>query len=277
MKTIVTHISPDLDACSSVWLIKRFLPKWSTAQVVFVNAGSTFEHNPPDLDSDIIHVDTGLGKFDHHQCPEQTSAARKVFNYLQDIREFKEKDREALDRMVDFITLVDNFGEVYFPESSADIYDFLLQHIIDGLKAYHQNDQRVLEMTLGLLDAVHISLKNKIHAEKEILQGRLFNTKWGKGIALETKNDEVMAVALKNNYAVVVRKDPSQGYIRIKSFPGEDRDLEEAYKVIRERDTKGTWFLHASKHILLNGSSKNKDSMPSSLSLTNIIEILMKI
>jgi nanoRNase/pAp phosphatase (c-di-AMP/oligoRNAs hydrolase) len=67
MKILVTHFSPDLDAISSCWLIKRYLPDWHTASIKFVPAGQTFENKPVDSVSNIIHVDTGLGRFDHHQ------------------------------------------------------------------------------------------------------------------------------------------------------------------------------------------------------------------
>ena len=39
MKIIVTHAAPDLDAVTSVWLIKRFLQGWNEAEVRFVPAG----------------------------------------------------------------------------------------------------------------------------------------------------------------------------------------------------------------------------------------------
>ena len=38
MRRIVTHTSSDLDAISSVWLLKRFYPNWDGAEIVFVNA-----------------------------------------------------------------------------------------------------------------------------------------------------------------------------------------------------------------------------------------------
>lgn len=277
MKTIVTHISPDLDACTSTWLIKRFLPNWRGAQVVFVNAGSTLNDMLPDEYPDIIHVDTGLGKFDHHQYTERLSAARRVFDFLQKKRVFKTKDKEALDRFVDFVTLIDTFGEVYFPEPNADMYDFLLHQIINGLKSLYQNDQDVMKTTFTLLDATFISFKNKIHAEKELKQGRMIHTKWGNALVIESKNDEVMPIALKNNFAVVVRKDPVQGFIRIKAFPRTDIDLTELYQRILEKDHVGTWFLHASKHMVLNGSSKNKNSIPSDITSIELIEIMRKI
>ena len=39
MKIIVTHTSPDLDAITSIWLIRKFLPGWEDAVVKFVPAG----------------------------------------------------------------------------------------------------------------------------------------------------------------------------------------------------------------------------------------------
>lgn len=39
MKIIVTHSSPDIDAITAVWLLKRFLPGWEEAKVKFVPAG----------------------------------------------------------------------------------------------------------------------------------------------------------------------------------------------------------------------------------------------
>jgi hypothetical protein len=39
MRRIITHKSSDLDAVTSVWLLKRFLPGWEEAEIAFVNAG----------------------------------------------------------------------------------------------------------------------------------------------------------------------------------------------------------------------------------------------
>lgn len=276
-KLIITHISPDLDACSSVWLIKRYLPDWHQAQVLFVNAGKTFEDKEPDTDPSIIHVDTGLGMFDHHQFAEKLSAARRVLNHLLQQSYVKKKDIEGLNRFVDYVTLIDTFGEVHFPEPTADLYEFNLPRIIDGLKALLQDDHMVVEHVLVLCDAALISLKNKIHAEKELEQGVMFHTRWGKAIAIESKNDETMTIALKSGFSIVVRKETDTGFMRIKAFPAEHIDLSSLHKKVIKIDPKATWFFHASKHMLLNGSSKNKDRIPSSLSLRDIIEIMKEI
>lgn len=42
MRYIITHSSPDLDAITSVWIIKRYLQGWEEAEVKFVPAGERF-------------------------------------------------------------------------------------------------------------------------------------------------------------------------------------------------------------------------------------------
>ncbi|MEK7092362.1 MAG: hypothetical protein AAB907_01925 [Patescibacteria group bacterium] len=64
MKTIITHTSPDLDAITSVWIVKRFLPEWHDALVEFVPAGQrTKKIKNPNL-TEVIEV-TPMGEFMH--------------------------------------------------------------------------------------------------------------------------------------------------------------------------------------------------------------------
>ena len=49
MKIIVTHLSPDLDALASSWLLKRFLTGWTEAEITYVPAGETYKNQPPEL------------------------------------------------------------------------------------------------------------------------------------------------------------------------------------------------------------------------------------
>ena len=75
-------------------------------------------------------------------------------------------------------------------------------------------------------------------------------------------------------YVLVIRKDPKKGYVRIKAVPKPDIDLTHFYELLQEKDSNATWFLHASKHMILNGSSKNPDMKPTTLTLNQIIEIV---
>jgi len=158
---IVTHANPDLDAVSSVWLIKRFWNGWETAEPLFVPAGETIDSYKKkaedaykyegDFDNaEIVHVDTGLGMFDHHQDNRDTCAARLVVDVLVEAQKMQESgdtyrtddgiiiqprhfQEEALRRMSDHINDIDHFRQVYYPEATDDRYQFMLVDVLDGL------------------------------------------------------------------------------------------------------------------------------------------------
>ncbi|MFN3374909.1 MAG: hypothetical protein ACK44M_15270, partial [Chloroflexus sp.] len=72
--TIVGHLAPDLDCLTAIWLLMRFGPA-KDADLQFVPAGRTWRDQPVDSDPHIIHVDTGGGRFDHHQTNDPTLSA----------------------------------------------------------------------------------------------------------------------------------------------------------------------------------------------------------
>ncbi len=86
---IVTHVNPDWDALGAAWLLSRFHPKTTHAQLVFVTA-----KNPPAeiLAAATAVVDVGLLynphslRFDHHQedYTENLSATGLVFKHLKE-------------------------------------------------------------------------------------------------------------------------------------------------------------------------------------------------
>ena len=51
-------------------------------------------------------------------------------------------------------------------------------------------------------------------------------------------------------------------------------DLTPVYEQLKKRDPDATWFLHVSKRMLLNGSSKNPKMRGSKLALRGVIEVL---
>lgn len=276
-KLIVTHKSVDLDAVTSVWLIKRFYPHFKDADIAFVNAGSTYEDKPVDSDEHIIHVDTGFGRFDHHQSDTFTCAAQKIYLWLKEHTTLKPVMQKGLERITNFVTDIDHFREVYFPDPTNDVYTFSLVELIEGLKHVSQNDLQVMDLSFKLLDASLQLITNKIRAEEELEKGYAFTTKYGKTLAIESKNEEVMKLAMKMGYQLVIRKDPQRGNIRIKTFPDKKNDLTPVYEAILKKDKKGDWFLHVGKKMLLNGSSKNPALKPSSLTLKQVIQIVKKV
>lgn len=277
MKTIVTHLSPDLDAIASTWLIKEYLTGWEDAEIRLVPAGSTLNSHDPDGNKNIIHVDTGLGKFDHHQTNKYTSATKLVYEYLLDNSFIDEYEIKPLEIIVDYVNTTDHFGEVFYPEADSDRYDFMIRQLIDGLKILNRDQDNLFDTVFKLLDAALVVFKNKENAKEEIKKGFVFESYLGKSLAIETKNEETIKLALKRGYSLVIRRNPEAGFTRIKTLPDDKLTLKPVYEKIIRQDKKGSWFFHVSGHMLLNGSSGNPKLIPTSLSLNQIIEIVKSV
>jgi len=277
-KIIVTHVSCDLDGITCIWLIRKYLPGWQKAEIIFVPAGTTLNNRPADEDPNILHVDTGMGKFDHHQIKDRhLSAAKRVLQHLEKEKLIKDKEVEAIRRIVEYVANIDNFGEVFFPEPTLDIYDFMLHQIIEGLRATRGDDSERCSLGIELLEAELQIFKNKLKAEEEIKKGLVFKSKYGNSLGMETRNEEAIKLALKSGYLLVVRKDPERGFVRIKTLPDDKIDLTPVYKSVKKADPGADWFLHVSKNMLLNGSAKNPKVIASKLSLKQVIDLIKKI
>jgi hypothetical protein len=274
VKTVVTHVSVDLDAVAAIWLIKRFVPGWEEAESVFVSAGLTLDNELVDKNPNIIHVDTGFGRFDHHQYNDYTSATKLVFEYLLKNNWINYQISTPLERMIHFVNEIDHFAEANYPDATADKYEFLFPQIIDGLKITLKDDGKVVEISIHILDAVFQLFKNKVKAEKDLQKALVFQSPWGKSVAIETNNEEALKLALKSGFSLAIRKSQDKGYVRIKTQPSKSLDLTSLYKKLKEADKKASWFLHISKNMLLNGSTKNPSSIPCSLTLKKLIAIV---
>jgi len=268
MKIVVTHSSPDMDAITSVWLIKKFLAGWENAVVQFVPAGERLGRGPvaglppanapsassvrvvgspssratpPDPieminEHEVIHVDTGLGPLDHHQtASDEVCGASLTFDFVKE--NIKDAKLEAVERMVRVIVDIDHFKEVFRKDPLSDYHEFDLAAILDGLKLEFpgQDELYVVEVS-KCLDAVLHGFENRIWAEKEIKEnGIKFETRFGKGIGFETINDSVVKLAQKMGYAIAVRKDPRKGYVRVKARPS--LGIQNSESRIQNRDT----------------------------------------
>jgi len=299
LKRIVTHTSPDMDAITSVWFIKRYLPGWENAELRFVPAGQRLGNlteekaqqltDPIEIiaGNEVIHVDTGHGPLDHHQTADQdVCAASLTFEYVKKNltkNSIVAEKIEALERIAKFVIDVDHFKEIFRKDPLANYQNFSIVEILDGLKYQHPNDDKYyIEFISLCLDALVHDLENLIWAEKEIKEKAVyFDTKWGKGLGIETINDTVIKLGQLMGYVIVVRRDPRKGYVRIKTQPDEkDKkgiDLTLTSEKLKKMDPNATWFLHVSKKMLLNGTPKNPKMKPTKLSLSDIIEVLKEI
>lgn len=284
-RLIVTHHAPDLDATGSVWLLKRFdAQHYANAKVTFVNPGQTISSDaaaPFEVDpSNIIHVDTGLGEFDHHQPDrglEHICASSLVYDHLCQIHP-ELKDDAALQDMVAFITDIDHFGEIYWPEASHSRYSFMLHELIRGFEFTEpHDDDSQLHFAMTCLDCTYGILTQQHKASVILAQrGQEFALAAGKALAVESNNDDVLKAGQKQGFALVVRKDPDEGHIRIKVRPDSPIDLKQVYEEILKVDRVGTWYYHPSGKMLLNGSHKHREQASTPLELSQVVSLLKK-
>lgn len=286
-KLIVTHHAPDLDAITSVWLLKRFdSQKYASAKVAFVNPGDTISLEEAEKEyncqlHEVTHVDTGLGEFDHHQMEKASRsicAATLVFDYLAQVRP-EIKDDLALIEMIKVVVDVDHFGEIYWSEAKENRFVFTLHELIHGHESIEpHDDDSQLHFGMQALDCAYAEMTNRLKAEEIIShKGIEFTIKEGKCLAMETQNDESIKLAQVKGYILAVRKDPEYGHLRIKVRPDAQLNLEKLYHALQELDPKATWFYHASGKMLLNGSIKHRNQIASSLSLQAVIRLIEKL
>ncbi len=285
-KLLVTHHAPDLDATGSVWLLKRFdAQHFASAKVTFVNPGSTlsaseaadYEIHP----DDVVHVDTGLGEFDHHQPDrglQHISASSLVYDHLCEIHPELANDT-ALQSLVTYITDVDHFGEIYWPDASNPRYSFMIHELIRGLEFTEpHDDDSQLHFAMTCLDSAYGILTQQNRAVELIsAQGVPFDLPQGQALAIETGNDDVIKVGQKQGFVLVVKKDDEEGNIRVKVRPDCDLDLRALSEAISQIDHEGTWYYHPSGKMLLNGSDKHRNQHASPLELDQVVSLIKKI
>lgn len=284
IKLLVAHENPDMDAIGAIWLFKRFGGSgFDATEYYFVHAGDRMDAGTMQAkgvsDEEVVHVDTGMGIFDHHQ-PDNTahdSATLRTYDYLSthisDIA-----DDVALRRVVGFVNETDHFESYHWPDPDKDRYIFMMEEILSGLRSSeHFTDREVVEFGMLCYDGVYTSMKIRVRAEEDLEnKGAEFVSEWGRALAITNKNDEVIKLAQKRGYVLVVRKDEVTGAMRIKSAPSPDISLKRVYDQIKELDHEGTWYYHPSGHMLINGSRKHSGQVPTKLSLDEVVGLLKK-
>jgi hypothetical protein len=282
-KLIVTHHAPDLDAISAVWLFKRFDSQhFADAKIAYVNPGDTITLEEAERDGcqlhEVTYVDTGGGEFDHHQdgvAMQKVCAASLVYMHILKIHP-EAKDDLALKELVEFICNVDHFQEINWPDANSYRYVFMLHELIRGHEYIDpHNDDSQMHFGLDCIDYAYAAMKQSIKADQVIAaKGQDFEIKYGKCLAIDSRNDDTLKRAQKMGYILAVRKDTKLGNIRIKIRPDAPFDLECLQQKIQSKDHKGTWFYHGGGKMLINGSLKHKSHVASPLTLEEIVEMI---
>lgn len=278
-KTLVTHKNPDLDAITSLWLFIRFdQSHYGDAHLEFIPASTTYKNLPVDSDPDVVHVDVGYGRFDHHMPGGyETCASKLVYEHLVAQGLVAPSDT-AIRQMVDFSLAIDRFEDSSWDEPLAIRYAYTLHEVIPALHTLAVMDnEAVARYVFIYLDGVYQRLKQVVKAEEEIKGGVEFSWEKGRGIALLSGSSEAIKIAQKQGFSLVILKHPDYGHMRIKAVPEKNIDLTPLYDKILKHDRPDQWFLHPSKQMLLNGSDKSSPKEPTHLGIDEVVALVKEV
>ena len=274
-KTIVTHQHPDLDAIMAPWLLVRFdQPTYGDAEFAFIPASTTYKNEPVDSDPDVVHVDVGFGRFDHHQPGVmKTCASELVWEDLVAEGKIAPTDT-ALGEMIHHALDIDHFRDCFWPEAAEPRFAFTLSEIIPALHRLQLHDnEAVLRMGFVMLDGAYQRLKDIHKGKAAIAAGQELQTAWGKTIVVSTGADDVSKIAQKMGYAMVVIYDSEKGYLKIKLRPDVTRNLDAIYDKIQQLEPD-RWFYHNSGLMLFSGSDKGAARQPTQLTVEDLVKII---
>jgi hypothetical protein len=260
---IVGHLAPDLDCLAAIWILVRF-GKAKEAALEFVPAGRTLNDLPADANPQIVHVDTGGGRFDHHQTDDLSLSAAELVR-----RELAPND-EALRRLVDQVTRIDH-AESY---AGRQPIFFNINDLIGGYNALYPNrPHHVAQAMLPNLEAWYEHEARQVRLERAFVRRVEFDTRWGLGIAMQSDDGGSSRLAYSHGAVLYAYRD-RRGYMGVAAQQRSSVDLELVYRDLQRVDAEADWYLHPSHRLLLCGTPKAPPRQASALSLAELVDVL---
>jgi hypothetical protein len=260
--TIVGHLAPDLDCLTAIWILIRF-GNAAHADLEFVPAGQTWQDQPVDSDPRVVHVDTGGGRYDHHQRKSSNLCAAELV-----LRAVAPSDL-ALERMVRHVGQIDNATA-----PAGDHGFFTITSLIAGYNLLYPNRPRhVAHAMLPNLDAWHDHEARQIRLEAAFARRLEFETPWGLGIAMESDDGGSSKLAYRSGAVLYAYRD-GHGWMGVAAQSRSNVDLTPVYQDLRKVDVGADWYLHPSHRLLICGSAKAPARAPSRLTLRELVSVI---
>jgi hypothetical protein len=257
---IVGHLAPDLDCLTAIWILIRF-GGFSHTEIQFVSSGSTLHSQPVDTNPYIIHVDTGGGRFDHHQRLQRDVCAAEL------VRRSVAPRNQALERIVYQVNRID-----HAEDHSGGFFN--IQALINGYNLLFPNHpDHVASAMLPNLDAWYEVEDRQIRLEEAFEQRIEFETPWGLGIALESADGGSGKLAFSRGAVLYAYRD-GQGWMGIAARARSSVDLSDVFDGLRMVDYDADWYLHPNRRLLLCGTAKSPPRVPSRLTLRELIRVI---
>lgn len=274
MPTIVTHLNPHLDEVVCVWMVRRFLPRWSKCSVKYIPTNPKGGNvKAPDRDSSVMYIGVGRGKFDEHKGNIDESATTLVHTFL--VREKKIKlnliEKAALQELVAFVNDEDHGKHITNAHSE---FSFAAANAFmpkAGLKSVE-----ILVAGSTYLDGVFECLKEKHTLERDWKKNSTHKTAWGDAIAIQTEVSPktVLRRAAKDGVHTAIVVNPKNKFRSIRAVPESKADFTAAFDRVRELEPHAEWYLHHSKKMLICGSDVASNKILSKLSLQKLVALI---
>lgn len=258
---LVGHLAPDIDCLTAMWILVRFGGA-EHADLQFVAAGTTLNNSPPDADPRIVHVDTGGGRFDHHQRASRELCAAEL------VRRAVAPSDLALQRMVRQVSQLDNA----MAKNAQGFFN--INALISGYNMLYPNRPRhVAEAMLLNLDAWYEHEMRQIRLEQAFARRIEFETQWGLGIAMESEDGGSSKLAYSHGAVLYVYRD-SHGWMGVAAQSRSNVDLSLVYADLKHIDHEADWYLHPNKRLLLCGTTKAPPRTRSRLTLEELVDVI---
>lgn len=272
MPTIITHNAPHLDEITAIWLLHRFVQRWSRARVQFV-ASNTF--HPPKPRQDFMMIGVGRGQFDEHKGDMIDCAATLVYKFLAREKKIKltPAQKKAVDELLVYVNDDDHGKLINLPHA-----EFSIGSALAYLSALGMTSEKILLFGEMYLDGVYAALTEKQILDADWHTTKKISTPWGKGIGIETTVNPkiVLRRAAREGARVIVALNPKNKFRSIRSLLEVPIDLTAAYTVVKKLEPKAEWYLHHSKRMLICGSDVAANVYLSKLPLRALLQLITR-
>jgi hypothetical protein len=251
---------------TAIWILMRF-GGYAEADLCFVPAGATLHQTPIDSDPQVIHVDTGGGRYDHHRAGQGGLCAAEL------VRRAVAPRNQVLARMVEQVNRIDNAAD---HSGRSDAHGFFnIQALVTGHNLLFPNDpQRVAQAMLPNLDAWYEHESRQLRLEQAFDNRLEFETRWGLGIAVESADGASSKLAFRRGAVLYAYRD-GQGWMGVAAQARSSVDLSPVYRDLRSIDGEADWYLHPNRRLLLCGSAKAPPRQASRLSLAELVRVIL--
>lgn len=268
MNILATHHNPHLDDICGLWLLRRFIPRFKKAKIIFISQGGKY------LAPHIVGVGVGRGVYDEHKGDIYESATTLVYNEVKKYVKNKDEKR-ALQQLTSFVCAEDHAQFMGMPGHEFSIASALLA--MSKVPYRTHNDTQMFAFGVVALEGLLTSLMHTQRLIRDSKKAIFFETKWGKGIALKTEAPSacVGEHAAQHGCAVFVVINTKTGYRYIKATPkATEVDFAEQFAEVRRRETHADWYFHHSHRMLICGSDVSKTKQLSKLTLKELVAVV---